>query len=373
MTGRPHAAFYAPLKAPDHPVPSGDRTVGRLYMQALEKAGFFVTLASRLRAYEPRGDATVQTLLLLNGDELAWRMLDHWKRGRHRPPDLWFTYHLYYKAPDLLGWTISQELGIPYIIAEPSHAPKRREGAWAAFHNRAERSIRAADRVILATTADGECVLPLREKKGGAIHLPPFLDTAAWPDQQPVDQKGKTVRLITVAMMRNGDKLASYRLLAEALRLVADLDWRLTLIGDGEARAEVEMMFAPFAGRVTFAGAVTERAKLSMALADHDIFVWPAVNEAYGMAPLEAALCGLAVVLGDEGGVRDVLKPGKTGLLVERRNPSAFSKALRGLIGDRKRIADFGTAGRRFVLGERSLDHAAATLANHLMPLVKQR
>ena len=28
--------FFAPLKAPDHPVPSGDRTVGRLIVRALK-------------------------------------------------------------------------------------------------------------------------------------------------------------------------------------------------------------------------------------------------------------------------------------------------------------------------------------------------
>jgi hypothetical protein len=32
-------AFYAPLKAPDHPVPSGDRTIARLLLAALKQGG----------------------------------------------------------------------------------------------------------------------------------------------------------------------------------------------------------------------------------------------------------------------------------------------------------------------------------------------
>ena len=32
-------AFYAPLKPPDHPVPSGDRRMARLLMAALATAG----------------------------------------------------------------------------------------------------------------------------------------------------------------------------------------------------------------------------------------------------------------------------------------------------------------------------------------------
>ena len=33
-------AFYAPLKSPNHPLPSGDRTMARLLMKALDRAGF---------------------------------------------------------------------------------------------------------------------------------------------------------------------------------------------------------------------------------------------------------------------------------------------------------------------------------------------
>ena len=47
-------AFYAPLKPPDHPVPSGDRRIARLLLEALRRAGHEVALASRLRSYRRR-------------------------------------------------------------------------------------------------------------------------------------------------------------------------------------------------------------------------------------------------------------------------------------------------------------------------------
>ena len=43
-------AFYAPLKPPGHPVPSGDRRMARGLMAALGAAGHRVVLASALRA-----------------------------------------------------------------------------------------------------------------------------------------------------------------------------------------------------------------------------------------------------------------------------------------------------------------------------------
>jgi hypothetical protein len=46
-------AFYAPMKPPDHPVPSGDRRMSRLLIAALGRAGHEVELASRLRQGSP--------------------------------------------------------------------------------------------------------------------------------------------------------------------------------------------------------------------------------------------------------------------------------------------------------------------------------
>ena len=48
-------AFYAPLKPPDHPVPSGDRRMAQLLVQAWEKAGHQVELASRLASRRAEG------------------------------------------------------------------------------------------------------------------------------------------------------------------------------------------------------------------------------------------------------------------------------------------------------------------------------
>ena len=49
-------AFYAPLKPPDHPMPSGDRRVAQLLWEALRGAGHAPFLASRLRSYDGVGD-----------------------------------------------------------------------------------------------------------------------------------------------------------------------------------------------------------------------------------------------------------------------------------------------------------------------------
>ena len=53
---------------------------------------------------------------------------------------------------------------------------------------------------------------------------------------------------------------------------------------------------------------------MAAALADSDLFVWPAINEAFGMALLEAQASGLPVVAGASGGVRGIVADRETGM-----------------------------------------------------------
>jgi len=116
-------AFYAPLKPPDHPVASGDRTMARGLIAALKLAGHDVEVASDFRSYDD-GDAERQKQLRDEGRKLAERYVRKGKRSAVRP-DLWFTYHLYHKAPDWVGPVVTKKLGVPYVVAEASYAPKQ--------------------------------------------------------------------------------------------------------------------------------------------------------------------------------------------------------------------------------------------------------
>ena len=118
-------AFYAPMKAPTHPSPSGDRRVAQLLWRALEAGGHEVTLASDFRAYDGAGDGDVQQALARRGADIAAALIAEWQAGSGATrPDLWFSYHLYHKAPDWLGPSVCAALDIPYVAAEASYARK---------------------------------------------------------------------------------------------------------------------------------------------------------------------------------------------------------------------------------------------------------
>jgi len=352
-------AFYAPLKPPDHPVPSGDRRVAQLFLEALRRAGHEPFVASSLRGFDADGDTVRQERLAALGRRLAEQLIRRWRRSPQTAPQLWFTYHLYYKAPDWLGPVVSRALGIPYLVAEASHAAKRQGGAWDLGHRAVAGALRHADAVIGLNPADRDGVLPLLSP-GRWVELPPFLDAAEY--RTAVPRQPGPVRLVTVAMMRPGDKLASYRLLARALAMLLDVDWSLTIVGDGPAGSEVAASLAPLGSRVRSRGMLGEN-DIATVLSEADLFVWPAINEAFGMALLEAQASGLPVVAGASGGVPGIVASGETGLLVPPGDAAAFAAAMRRLIVNNDLRARMGVAARDKVEREHDLPVAAARLA----------
>jgi glycosyltransferase involved in cell wall biosynthesis len=352
-------AFYAPLKPPDHPIPSGDRRVAQLFLAALRTAGHETFLASRFRSYDGWGDLARQARLASLGGNLAERFLRRCRNGSEPAPQLWFTYHLYHKAPDWLGPVITDALKIPYIVAEASNAPKQARHAWAAGYNAAESAIRRADAVVGLNPADRDCVLPLLRSAWRWIPIKPFVNAGHYKGQ--ADRGEGTTRLIVIAMMRYGDKLASYRILGEALSHLLALPWSLEVIGDGPARRDVYAALDPIKDRVTWRGAV-DAAAIAQRLAAADLLVWPAIREAVGMALLEAQASGVPVVAGDGSGVSQIVASGVTGLLVPPGDVPAFAAAVRSLIVDRGRRTAFARAAQERVRGEHDLAAAASRL-----------
>ena len=100
-----------------------------------------------------------------------------WSSGR--VPDLWFCYHPYSKAPDLIGPRLSQLFGLAYVTAEASYSERRNIGAWADSQalvadsrppGRSQHLPRQKDRAGLMTIAPS----------GRFEMLEPFIDVAAY-------------------------------------------------------------------------------------------------------------------------------------------------------------------------------------------------
>ena len=424
-------AFYAPLKAPDHPTPSGDRLIAGLLVRALERAGYEVALASRLRTFDGAGDRARQRRLARIGRAEARWLIDRWL-GSPRAPRCWFTYHLYHKAPDWIGPRVSARLRIPYLVAEASYAPKQARGAWRHGHRAVAAALARADRVIalnpddvpglerllggfedpardprefpddvsglerlpggLEGLADDPCDFPddvpdLERPPGGGARLcrlAPFIDIETCVSRGDRSRRRARIAravcadssaplLACVAMMRGGRKAESFRLLARALERIPHVPWHLLVVGDGPARREVEASFAELgaAGRVTFLGLRPPPALWGI-VSVCDLFVWPALGEPIGMAMLEAQALGVPVVAGDARGVEEVVVHGAGGWLVPEGDAAAFAGAVEKALIDPAALAAAGVAARAQVRARHGLAAASRNLDRWIREAVEE-
>ncbi|MSP68387.1 MAG: glycosyltransferase [Alphaproteobacteria bacterium] len=345
--------------------------MAELVMAALRAAGHEPIRASSLRSYDGRGDRARQAALRDAGLAEATRLIDQWAGA---PPAAWLTYHLYYKAPDWIGPAVAAALGIPYLVVEASHAPQRAGGAWDLGHRAVEHALKQAAAVFHLTRRDRAALVPLVAAPERLHFLLPFLDPAPFVATAGARAAHRAALaaahgldvglpwLLVVAMMRPRDKLPSYRTLAAALATLTGRPWQLLIAGDGPARAAVAAAFASLGdARVRFLGLVPP-AVLPQVYASANLFVWPALNEAFGMVFLEAQAAGLALVAGHSGGVEDTLIPGETGLLAPAAEPAAFAAVVAELLADPARRQRMGRAAAAFILRERNLGRAGAVL-----------
>jgi glycosyltransferase involved in cell wall biosynthesis len=369
-------AFYAPMKPPHHPVPSGDRTMARALLKALSFGGADVQVVSG-----PRSFATSPSVEALEATKAAAReqiaVLRSGFEGGGWRPDVWLTYHPYYKAPDLIGPELTVEFNLPYATVEASYSERRGQGAWKQWHLANLAALERAAIHFVMTERDRAGLERFAGVRGELVSLPPFIDVTGQPPEGALSGSGvdgAAVRLIVVAMMRADVKRESYRMLATALGELREMNWTLDIVGDGAARSEVEDCFRDALGvhadeRLHWHGEL-DIAGVQHALARGDLFVWPGFDEGYGLSYLEAQAMGLPVVAQRAGGVPAVVIDGETGFLTPEGDVAAYAQAIGSLIADPAKRANMAARARDFVWTKRSLMQASEILMTTLRRLV---
>jgi glycosyltransferase involved in cell wall biosynthesis len=132
----------------------------------------------------------------------------------------------------------------------------------------------------------------------------------------------------------------------------------LVIAGDGPERAVLETAWAD--DRVRWMGVLDDPADL---LACADVFVLPSVAEGLSNALLEAAASGLAIVVSDVGGARDVIGDGESGVLVAPDDPGALADGLKMVLGDAEERVRLGRGARDGVVDRFGVERIAARFA----------
>ncbi len=144
----------------------------------------------------------------------------------------------------------------------------------------------------------------------------------------------------------------------EALAASHHQDAQLVIVGgpsgaDGDleaARAHALVAEHGLGGRVRFV-APQPHHLLSTYYRAADLCIVPSRSESFGLVALEAAACGTPVVAAAVGGLRTLVQHGRTGLLVDERDPRWFAAAIDELLDDPARSATMAIEAAHLSMG----------------------
>ncbi len=140
-----------------------------------------------------------------------------------------------------------------------------------------------------------------------------------------------------------------------AIRGVAGLNARLYVAGDDPDRRRFQALAAECGARVTFGGF---RRDMAAVMAAADLFLFPSHYEAFSLATIEAAACGLPIVATRINGTEDFIQPGVNGAFVEP-DPADIRRTLEALLATPEGLRSMGRAAREIVEREYTWDRVA--------------
>jgi glycosyltransferase involved in cell wall biosynthesis len=267
--------------------------------------------------------------------------------------------HVHFAMPTgLLAWAVHQFTAVPYVLTAhlgdvPGGVPEQTDRLFQMIGPLASRVwSRAA-----ACTAVSSFVQELAESAYGR-KVTRILNGIALPPEAAPAPASDPPHLVFLGRF-NPQKNAP--LLLEALAGVRDLDWRLTMIGDGPDRTLVEQAIDRhrLRERVRLAGWLGH-AEVHGILREADLLCIPSRAEGLPVAAIEALAHGLAIAGSDIPGLQDVLADGDNGLTAPVNDSAALTSCLRRLLTQPATLAAMQQASLRRA---RAFDLAAVAAA----------
>ena len=210
------------------------------------------------------------------------------------------------------------------------------------------------------------------------LRLAPPVDLERFrPPVPPSPATSRPARAVTVGRLvhqkGHDTLLRAWRLLLQGWSGAEPVP-ELVVVGDGPRRNALRRLAAALGltDHVRWAGAVP-RAVVLAELQQADLFAlpmrtrWAGLNpEGLGLAAIEAAACGLPVLVGRSGGAPETVRPGVSGFVVDPEDTSVLAGRLAELLGNRERARTMGAAGRQHVAARFGSEQARHTLRSAL-------
>jgi len=162
---------------------------------------------------------------------------------------------------------------------------------------------------------------------------------------------------LTIGVVKTLEPNYGISYLIDAFKIVQshfpDQKLKLLIVGDGSLKESLieQTQRLEISDSVSFTGRI-DHSEVNQYYNRMDIVVIPSrVNsESFGVAAVEASACAKPVVASNTGGLKEVIKDGVNGLLVEPENPEDLAQKIQVLINNPDLRSSLGKKGREMVI-----------------------
>jgi len=167
-------------------------------------------------------------------------------------------------------------------------------------------------------------------------------DSAVWDEHSLPRDSVKVLYVGRISTEKNLPMLTEiWPKVRERVR-ASGVDARLVIVGGGPYLDEMK---ATLGGHGAVFPGFKHGTELATLYASADMFVFPSLTDTLGQVVLESQASGIPVIVADQGGPKEVVDDGVTGLVLPGSKPQAWVDAVSDLVIDRDRRERMGSAG----------------------------
>lgn len=210
--------------------------------------------------------------------------------------------------------------------------------------------LRSSDKIIAISSHTKECIQKI---KSFPVEIIPFSSAIKFKNNIQITNVNTYNKILFVGRLIERKGVGF--LIDSIPEVLKSIDVRLDIVGNGPLYRDLKSKINKLnlIDKIIMHGKVSDN-KLAQFYQDCDVFVLPSIvdkwgdTEGLGVVLLEAMSFKKPIIASRVGGIVDIIKNGKTGLLVPEKNPRALAQAIVKIFKDKDLSLKLSEAGYQY-------------------------